>query len=581
MYSHYGSFFPMSRPTSNIQKFVDDSTMIRVDHIPVVARMCHRLGLIEIINKNIPCNTDTDPGTLVTGMICDTLSGRSPLYKVEDFIAEQDPELLFGTPVNPRSFNDDALGNTLDRIHAKGTLKLFTEVSLKAAQTFNLNTSQCSFDTTSVPLWGDYTNSQPNKKAPHITYGYSKDKRPDLKQFMVSMLCVEGNIPISGKMQNGNSSDDKLNNEELQRIARLLKPLGENITELTYIADCKLISPDNLNLLDDLQFISRLPANYKEHNRVIDQSIQSNNWKNIGTLAQTPSPSKNRQRAHYKAHETNLTISEKTYRAIVIQTDHLDKRRTKAIEKACLKEEKHTNKTITAAMKKTCHCRSDAEKSLQTLTQKNKTTYWHITGKVKQTPLHAPGRAPKNGTRKITGYKYHLHLQLKENTPYHQAKLTRAGCFVMITNIPLEKQPSHEILKAYKNQYGVEQNFSFLKEPLIANDTFLKNPERIDALTFILLVSLMIWNLLQRELRNSQQVTQKKLKDLNRRPTQRPTSYLLMSHLSGAIILRYGNRRHLPRNGLKPQGLHYLQATGFDTTIYTTPPPPHKTQRYP
>ena len=62
----------------------------------------------------------------------------------------------------------------------------------------------------------------------------------------------------------------------------------------------------------------------------------------------------------------------------------------------------------------------------------------------------------------------------------------------MITNTPKDKMPAREVLNTYKQQYGVEKNFSFLKEPLIANGTFLKNPSRIDALTLILLVSLMI-----------------------------------------------------------------------------------------
>ncbi|MEJ6723589.1 MAG: hypothetical protein QNK80_02585 [Akkermansiaceae bacterium] len=43
----------------------------------------------KIINESIPCNTDVDLGNLVTGMVCHTRSGRSPLYKVEKFIAEQ------------------------------------------------------------------------------------------------------------------------------------------------------------------------------------------------------------------------------------------------------------------------------------------------------------------------------------------------------------------------------------------------------------------------------------------------------------------------------------------------------------
>lgn len=571
----------MRSNSSPIQKIVNDSQMIQINHIPAVARMCHKIGMIDLINESIPCNTDIDLGTLVVGMVCDTLSGRSPLYKVEEFIAEQDTELLFGMEVNSRSFNDDALGNALDRIHKKGTHKLFTEVSLKAAQAFELDLTSCNFDTTSVNVWGEYSQSKPNTETPHITYGYSKDKRPDLKQFMVSMLCVEGNIPISGKMQNGNSSDDKLNNEELQSIANLLKPLRNDIEELIYVADCKLINSNNLDLLDQLKFISRFPANFKSHDQVIDQAINADQWEEIGILAATPSNSKTRPRASYQAHEASVSIKQKDYRAIVIQTDQLDKRRTKGIERRHAKAKIQIQKQIKAASKTTYHCPNDAAAALKTATTKKKNDYWHIRGSVTETPVYAAGRTPKNGARKIKSFKYHLLLEEEENTEHLNSELKRAGCFVMITNLPEAQKSSAEILKTYKSQYGVEQNFSFLKEPLIVNDTFLKNPSRIDALTFILLLSLMIWNLIQRELRRSPENESNKLKDLNKRITTRPTSYLFMSHLSGTIILKHGQQRFLPKDGLREQGRLYLKALDLDETIYLTPPARSKTQRCP
>jgi len=37
----------MSKPASSAQQFVDESTMLRLNHIPAIARMCHRLGLID------------------------------------------------------------------------------------------------------------------------------------------------------------------------------------------------------------------------------------------------------------------------------------------------------------------------------------------------------------------------------------------------------------------------------------------------------------------------------------------------------------------------------------------------------
>ena len=88
----------------------------------------------------------------------------------------------------------------------------------------------------------------------------------------------------------------------------------------------------------------------------------------------------------------------------------------------------------------------------------------------------------------------------------------------------------------------------------------------------------MIWNLIQRELRNSSEARNGELNYLNRRPTERPTGYLMMCQLSGTIILKYGNQRLLTRNGFRQHGLKYLNAMGFDEEIYTAPPPRSKTQ---
>jgi len=95
---------------------------------------------------------------------------------------------------------------------------------------------------------------------------------------------------------------------------------------------------------------------------------------------------------------------------------------------------------------------------------------------VEQTSVYAPGRAPANGQRKIVATKYDHRLQPEENTFLHEQKPGKAGCFVMITNTAKDKMPASEMLRNYKQQYGVEKNFPFPEEPLIANGTFLKNP---------------------------------------------------------------------------------------------------------
>ena len=69
---------------------------------------------------------------------------------------------------------------------------------------------------------------------------------------------------------------------------------------------------------------------------------------------------------------------------------------------------------------------------------------------------------------------------------------------MLISNVSDDKYSATEILKIYKEQYGIEKNFGFLKDPLIVNDLFLKKPERIEALGFILVLSLLVWRLIER-----------------------------------------------------------------------------------
>ena len=88
-----------------------------------------------------------------------------------------------------------------------------------------------------------------------------------------------------------------------------------------------------------------------------------------------------------------------------------------------------------------------------------------------------------------------------------------------------------ELLQAYKEQYGIEKNFSFLKDPLIVNDIFLKKPERIEVLGTILLISLMIWNLIEHTLRLHIKECEVSLPGWDKKPTKRPTTFMMSTNL--------------------------------------------------
>src|SRR5512145_1597207 len=79
----------------------------QVQHLPIVKAYADKIGLVEVINEVVPTEMAIDPGTIVLGMILDTLSGRSPLYRLAEFFACQDTALLVGKAITPGAFDDD------------------------------------------------------------------------------------------------------------------------------------------------------------------------------------------------------------------------------------------------------------------------------------------------------------------------------------------------------------------------------------------------------------------------------------------------------------------------------------------
>ena len=150
-----------------------------------------------------------------------SLTGRSPLYRLEEFFEHQDTELLLGKKTDPLQFSDYTVGRVLDRIYDYGTMKLFSQIAMQALTTFRIDRRHLSFDTTSVSVQGDYalySKENGNDDVMKIVHGHSKDHRPDLKQFMVKMLCVDRTIPVFGAAEDGNASD-KIVNTALNRTS--------------------------------------------------------------------------------------------------------------------------------------------------------------------------------------------------------------------------------------------------------------------------------------------------------------------------------------------------------------------------
>src|ERR671925_1241565 len=331
-----------------------------VHHLPIIKAYADQLGLVSLIHHYVPTEMEVDAGTVVLAMVLDTLSGRSPLYRLEEFFAQQDTALLLGKTVPPQALNDDTAGRVLDRLYDFGTMRLFTACAVRASMRFDLERRYVHFDTTSRSVWGAYQFAETQDLPFQVTYGYSKDKRPDLKQFVLSTLCVDRAVPIWGKLEDGNASDKTLNTALLSEIAQLLASHGVAPGAYIYIADAALVTEDNLAALGDTLFITRLPATYSACGRVIAEAVAHNTWEEVGVLAHTK-PTTHRPAASYKVAEGEVRLYGTPYRAVVVHSSAQDKRRQQRLARDIQTSYSTMQTTARAAEHQEYFCRADAD----------------------------------------------------------------------------------------------------------------------------------------------------------------------------------------------------------------------------
>ncbi len=136
-----------------------------------------------------------------------------------------------------------------------GLTNIFWLIALAAAKKYNISTNYSHLDATSFSLQGKYepnwaelsviregsasesSESESLPKPISITYGYSRDKRPDLKQFMLDLIVSgDGDIPLFLRTGDGNESDKAV-------FGKILVDFKKQVDfESIYVADSALYS---------------------------------------------------------------------------------------------------------------------------------------------------------------------------------------------------------------------------------------------------------------------------------------------------------------------------------------------------
>ena len=542
--------------------------------LPIISAYAEKIGLVERINALLNCEMEVSPGRIVLAMILDALSGRSPLFRLKEFYADKDIELLLGEPIPLSKLSDDTLGRVLDKLWEVGTNKVLGTVMLGVMQNYDLDTSHVHHDTTSCELFGDYLlyESEDHDQPFRITNGFSKGHRPDLKQLVLSLLCVDHGIPIGMLVVDGNESDKTINKNLIPEMVERMRNLGEK--RFIYVADSALVTKDNLELIDDWDngflFVSRLPMTYTECKFAIRRAVADNTWDDIGVIAQEPGKGKHKG-AYYRAYETAVTLYGVNYRAVVIHSDAHDKRRQKKLDKQLAEDRKHLARIRKEIEKIEFACEPDAVDAAKRIPR---LAFHRLTASVVPKPKYKPGRPKADGSQVLKEMRYCLKVSSEANERAVQRAREEAGCFVLITNTlaeGTESIPAAKLLATYKEQHLVEQNFGFLKDPVFVNALFLKSPKRIEALGLVLILALLIWRLMERTMRMHLEETESTVTGWDNRQTSRPTSVMMTTKFKGIFVLTSAERRSLAQPLTNVQ-MAYLAILEIAPEVFVTPP---------
>ena len=514
-----------------------------IDHLGIVAGIIDSIGIVEIINELIGVEKDekVNAGQVVKAMIINGLGFVSkPLYMFPKYFETIACEHLIGAGVKPEYLNDDKLGRVMDKLFIKGLDTIFFIIAVKAAEKFGVSLSTSHLDSSSMHVHGQYNTSLPEVifesqkvgdnqeleelavKSPKeitITYGYSRDHRPDLKQFIIEMICSgDGDIPIFLKLASGNQTDSSCFGQIAVEYQKQLE------VNSLIVADAALYTESNLKMMSELRWLCRVPLSIKAAKSLISTLPESE-------FIDSTIPG-------YKLASKTENYAGIEQRWLIVQSQERRESDLRKLTQKVIKAESKAVQDLKKLSQEEFACEADAIKALSKLSKQFK---YHQINEILVTQIKSK---TKDSPQEIS---YQISATVSEDESKINTELLNAGRFIIATNVLDSQELSNDsMLREYKAQQSCERGFGFLKDPLFfADSIFLKNPERIESLGMIMGLCLLVYTLAQRHIRNALLESKSTIKNQLGKATNRPTLRWIFQCFQCIHLVTLNQEKHI------------------------------------
>lgn len=548
------------------------SKLIRryIGEMPLLKAAATRLGFRDLLARYLPLHGNEKIATVDTLMLMvyNIACGRQPMYELEHWATKLGPGVVPGNGAGHRLLNDDRFGRALDKLYLSDMASLTTKTGLQTVRIEGIGLDRMHNDSTSVKAYGRIPGT--TRTGFFLANGHSKEHRPDLKQLIYSMtISADGAVPVHYKAYPGNRTDDTTHIQTWTTLCGIAAR-----SNFLYVADCKVctdpqlhyivmhggrvvtIMPDTWN--ESEQFRSRLRRHAKSKRPILRRQVESHD-----TVVETFSCFGGRQ-----------YTKKRGYRLYWIHSTEKRKRDRQAREDAVRKLEQQLAVFNSKLNRHKLKKRSQIRVRLQKLLASSEASRFVQVSIAQTTSIHRVqmrrGRPDPQTTYRVRTKRLYI-LHWNRDVVALQRELRVDGIFPLLSTD--KKISAKEALQAYKYQPHLEKRFSQYKNVLNAAPLLFKKIERVEAMTYLYFLALILQAVIERNVR--QKMKEKEIAALPIYPEDRlahhPTTAKIMAlfkDVSEYTIVRKEKLKDAYRDDITPIHRRVLSLLGIKEENY-------------
>jgi transposase len=479
--------------------------------LPVIKAFLDELAVIETINALVPnTRAEYDFGE-VAGVVIASRLQRIPLpiYAIADWAGETAVPAVFGIPAE--KLNDDRIGEMLDAVRPQ-RVAIWGRVMSRAVSRFGIELKTLHADPTKIAFEGSYEGwAALPADVPRPAYGKPKDGQVDRKLLTLSSLVSEdGGLPAWFGLGDGNQADDLTYLNDLRELRAQL-PLGE---VLVMAGDSKLPSRANLGQLCQwgYQFVATEPWRAVRRARLAKLRRWGAQWQALDYVAEADRHKPPAERGQY---------------AGIADTDELTDPATGEryrMRRLYIRSSRKAEQAQAKRERQVASIQAELERIQSLLNKYDYTTLETVRPRVAKALRRNPtGPYFSVHVSKTRAQVAPLRLTWTLNRKRLQAAAQWDGVYSVLTNLPEETHTASAVLEIYKDQHQVEGRFRDLNQlPVRVRPLWLKRPDRLETLVFLIMLAVLVLALLERQVRRAIAQTGQKIAGLM--PEQRDTT---------------------------------------------------------